>query len=76
MPTESPIEGTLTATVTGPMIDPVKVIAESTFDEDLEGWTRNDTPSPYAGTNVGDDASSLEFFATGGNPDGRARLRD
>ena len=56
-------------------------IAESTFDEDLDGWTRNDTPSPYPGTNVGDDASTIEFVPTGGNtggenPDGYALIRE
>ena len=75
-----PIEGNLTATVSGPLIDPVQPIAESTFDEDLDGWTRNDAPSPYAGTNVGDDASTIEFVPTGGNtggsPDGYALIRD
>ena len=74
-----PIEGRLTATVSGPLIDPVRPIAESTFNEDLEGWTRNDTESPYPGTNVGDDKSTIEFVASGGNtggdPDGHARMR-
>ena len=74
-----PIQGELTATVSGPLIDPVQPIAESTFDEDLEGWTRNDTESPYPGTNVGDDRATIEFVASGGNtggdPDGHARMR-
>ena len=74
-----PIQGELTATVSGPLIDPVKPIAESTFDDDLEGWTRNDTESPYAGTNVGDDKVTIEFVPSGGNtggdPDGYALIR-
>ena len=59
-----PIEGHLTATVSGPLIDPVKPLAESTFDEDLESWTRNDTASPLPGTNVGDKNATIEFVAS------------
>ena len=75
-----PIEGHLTATVSGPLIDPVKPLAESTFDEDLESWTRNDTASPLPGTNVGDKNATIEFVASGGNtggeaPDGYALMR-
>ena len=79
VPTGS-IQGELTATVSGPLIDLVKPIAESTFDEGLDGWTRNDTESPYPGTNVGDDRATIEFVASGGNtfgeaPDGYALIR-
>ena len=52
-------------------------MSESTFDADLEGWTRNDVASSLPGTSVGDRNSSIVWAGTGGgNPDGFARLRD
>ena len=69
-------EGHLTATVDGGSIEPQKVLVESTFDSDLEGWMRNDTPSALPGTSVGDATSSLAFTPADGNPGGYARLVD
>ena len=69
-------EGHLTATVDGGSIEPQKVLVESTFDSDLEGWTRSDTPSPLPGTVVGDAGSFIVFAPSGGNPGGYARLVD
>ena len=69
-------EGHLTATVDGGSIEPQKVLVESTFDSDLEGWTRNDTPSDLPGTSVGNTISSIAFRSSGGNPEGYARLDD
>ena len=75
-PTSSPIQGLLTATIDGRDVDPVRTLSESTFEADLEGWTRNDVASSLPGTSVGDRNSSIEWASTGGNPDGYARIRD
>ncbi len=69
-------EGYLTATVDGGPIEPQKVLVESTFDSDLEGWTRNDTATDLPGTSVGNPVSSISFTSSGGNPGGYARLVD
>ena len=69
-------EGHLTATVDGGTIEPQKVLLESTFDSDLEGWMRSDTPSTLPGTSVGTAISSIAFTPSGGNPGGYARLVD
>ena len=69
-------EGYLTATINGGPIEPQKVLVESTFDSDLEGWTRNDAPSALPGTSVGNAISSIAFTSSGGNPGGYARLAD
>ncbi len=70
---EVQFSGILVATVEG--VDPLFVVAESKFDKDLDGWTRNDTASSIPGTNVGHQGASLSYQATGGNPDGHARYR-
>ena len=69
-------EGHLTATVDGGTIEPQKVLLESTFDSDLEGWMRSGTPSTLPGTSVGDAGSLITFTASGGNPGGYARIAD
>ena len=69
-------EGHLTATVDGGTIEPQKVLLESTFDSDLEGWMRSGTPSTLPGTSVGDAGSLITFMASGGNPGGYARIAD
>ena len=75
-PSGSPVQGLLTATIDGRDVDPVRTLSESTFDADLEGWTRNDAASSLPGTSVGDRNSSIQWAGTGGNPDGYARIRD
>ena len=69
-------EGHLTATLDGGTIEPQKVLLESTFDSDLEGWMRSGTPSTLPGTSVGDAGSLITFRASGGNPGGYARIAD
>ncbi len=69
-------EGHLTATLDGGTIEPQKVLLESTFDSDLEGWMRSGTPSTLPGTSVGDAGSLITFTASGGNPGGYARIAD
>ena len=69
-------EGHLTATVDGGSIEPQKVLVESIFDSDLEGWMHNATASALPGTSVGDAASSIVFGSSGGNPGGYAILID
>ena len=75
-PSSSPVQGLLTTTIDGVEIGPVRTLSESTFDGDLEGWTRNDVSSSLPGTSVGDRNSSIQWADTGGNPDGYARIRD
>ena len=67
-------QGVLTATINGAAIDPEVRVQESIFTDGLEGWTRNDTASPFPGTNVGAANTILSHRADGGNPGGYARL--
>ncbi len=57
---------TLTATVEGGSVKPIRTLAVSPFDNDLDGWVRNS-----ASTNP--PASAAEWQAIGGNPTGFAR---
>ena len=70
------IEGTMTATVSGGPVEELYSLAESTFDNDAEGWTRNATPSPLPGTVVGDPKSMFEYHGARGNPGGFIAIRD
>jgi uncharacterized protein (TIGR03437 family) len=67
--------GTIIASVDGGAVDGLFPLAESRFDNDLDGWTRNDTASPIPGTNVGHPNSTLEYVSEEGNPGGYLRLR-
>ncbi len=58
-------EGTLTATLDGPAIEPERRVQESEFSSSLDGWTRS-----------GDGNSSLVQATSGGNPGGYARFHD
>ena len=68
-------KGTVTATIGGDAIPPEVRVQESQFISDLEGWTRNDTASPYPGTNVGSGSTTITFDDEGGNPGGFAKVR-
>jgi uncharacterized protein (TIGR03437 family) len=67
--------GTIIASVDGGAVDGLFPLVESRFDDDLDGWTRNDTASPIPGTNVGHPSATLTYVAEDGNPGGHARIR-
>ncbi|MBI1357933.1 MAG: hypothetical protein GC160_26645 [Acidobacteria bacterium] len=70
------IEGTMKATVSGGPVEELYSLAESKFDVDAEGWTRNATLSPLPGTVVGDPKSLFEYYGERGNPGGFIAIRD
>ena len=67
--------GSILASVDGGAVDGLFPLVESRFDDDLDGWTRNDTASTIPGTNVGHPSASITYDAEDGNPGGHARIR-
>ncbi len=66
--------GEMTATYTGGPIDNLFPVAESAFDSDAEGWTRNASASGLPGATVGSPLSGLTYADTKGNPGGHVRI--
>ncbi len=65
---------TLTATITGGGVPPIRTIAASTFDNDLDGWVRNSAASSLPGASQGDPTATLQWQTSGGNPSGFVQL--
>lgn len=63
---------TLTATVEGGSVQPIRTITISNFDTDLDGWLRNADASSMTAASQGDPASRLDWRAGGGKPGGFA----
>ncbi len=70
--TDIRVEASITATVEGGSIPPVRVVALSSFDQDLDGWTANTSTGGLPGASQGDPASTLVWDASGGNTGGFA----
>ncbi len=66
------IYSTLLAEVEGGSIQPVRTVAISNFEEGLDGWVANTSPSSLPGATTGQSGSRIEWRSTGGRPGGFA----
>ncbi|HYM11869.1 MAG TPA: hypothetical protein VEU62_14125, partial [Bryobacterales bacterium] len=65
---------TLTATVTGGPITPIRTVAISTFNTDLDGWTPNSAATSLPGASQGNPGAFVTWQSGGGHPGGFAQL--